>query len=337
MPAISIVIPIYKVEKYLRRCLDSVLNQTFTDWQAICVDDGSPDRSGKIAEEYAKKDQRFVVIHKENSGVSDARNIGVSCADGDYILFLDSDDFIHPQTLELLYTLALKNDADMVVFRFNKRARMQMKRLLQNGGDITSFLPDDYNRLYNLNKIKYRLTENILSKSTERKTFVDNFMVEKCYPVLKMVRRTIVAKHKFIKSIIIEDFPWWSEIMLDYPRTVITKAPFYFYVPNSSSILGSSKSLFMIQSICKGLKHINKYIISKKISEKDKRIYEREFLWPFIITSMRLVRNLDTQKDINIVKNNFLQMYKLGIFNNPQTMRARKYKRRIEKFISLIS
>ena len=118
MPAISIIIPMYGVEKYLRRCLDSVQNQTFTDWQAICVDDGSPDKSGEIAEEYAKKDKRFVVIHKENGGLSDARNAGMEHATGDYILYIDSDDFIHPQTLEIAYSLALRDGSDIVSFTY---------------------------------------------------------------------------------------------------------------------------------------------------------------------------------------------------------------------------
>ena len=84
---ISIIIPVYNVEKYLHRCLDSVLNQTFHDWTAICVDDGSFDNSGKILDNYAKKDKRFIVIHKKNSGSSDARNFGVSYAKSEYILF----------------------------------------------------------------------------------------------------------------------------------------------------------------------------------------------------------------------------------------------------------
>ena len=81
-PKISIIIPMYNVEKYLRRCLDSVQNQTMKDWQAICVDDESPDNSGKIAEEYAKRDKRFVVVHKKNGGLSDARNAGFKKATG---------------------------------------------------------------------------------------------------------------------------------------------------------------------------------------------------------------------------------------------------------------
>ena len=116
MPAISVIIPMYNVEKYLRRCLDSVANQTFTDWQAICVNDGSPDKSGEIAREYAARDKRFVGIDKENGGLSDARNAGMEHVKGDYVLYLDSDDFIHPQTLELTYKTANENNADMVTF-----------------------------------------------------------------------------------------------------------------------------------------------------------------------------------------------------------------------------
>ena len=98
MPAVSIIIPVYNVEKYLRRCLDSVLGQTFPDWEAICVNDGSPDGSRAIVEEYAKADPRFILYDKPNGGLSDARNFGLSKAGGEYVVFLDSDDFIHPQT-----------------------------------------------------------------------------------------------------------------------------------------------------------------------------------------------------------------------------------------------
>ena len=98
---ISIIIPIYKVEKYLQSCLDSVLAQTFKDWEAICVNDGSPDNSGKILTEYAKKDPRIKIITQNNQGPSVARNNGLKQANGKYIFFLDSDDFIHPQLLEI--------------------------------------------------------------------------------------------------------------------------------------------------------------------------------------------------------------------------------------------
>ena len=91
---ISVIIPVYNVEKYLKRCLDSVINQTYKNLEIILVDDGSTDNSGKICDEYAKNDKRIIVIHKENGGVSVARNIGLDICTGDYVNFIDSDDWI---------------------------------------------------------------------------------------------------------------------------------------------------------------------------------------------------------------------------------------------------
>ena len=93
-PKISIVSPVFNVEKFLARCLDSLVNQTLSDIEIILVDDGSPDNSGRICDEYAKKDDRVIVIHKENGGVSSARNVGIDKAKGKYICFVDSDDYV---------------------------------------------------------------------------------------------------------------------------------------------------------------------------------------------------------------------------------------------------
>ena len=98
----SLVIPVYNVERYLRDCLDSVLNQTFGDWEAICVNDGSTDSSAAIVEDYAMKDHRFKVIAQSNAGLSSARNTGMDAAKGDYVLFLDSDDWLELNALEIL-------------------------------------------------------------------------------------------------------------------------------------------------------------------------------------------------------------------------------------------
>lgn len=114
-PKISIIVPVYNVEKYLRRCLDSIVAQTFTDWECICVDDGSPDNSGKILDEYASKDQRFVIIHKENGGVSSARNAGLDIARGEWIGFVDSDDWIEVDYIETMLDTAERESADIVV------------------------------------------------------------------------------------------------------------------------------------------------------------------------------------------------------------------------------
>lgn len=113
---VSIVVPVYKVEPWLRDCLNSILAQTFTNWECICVDDGSPDRCGEICDEYAKRDSRFRVIHKTNGGLSSARNAGMDAAKGIYLYFLDSDDILKPETLQILVSSADSENLDTVFF-----------------------------------------------------------------------------------------------------------------------------------------------------------------------------------------------------------------------------
>ena len=94
MPLISVIVPIYNVEKYLDRCVDSIINQTYKNLEIILVDDGSPDNCPQMCDDYAKKDSRIKVVHKENGGLSDARNVGMEVATGEYVSFIDSDDYI---------------------------------------------------------------------------------------------------------------------------------------------------------------------------------------------------------------------------------------------------
>jgi len=114
-PKISIIVPVYKVEPYLRKCLDSIVNQTYRNLQIILVDDGSTDNCGKICDEYAAEDSRVEVVHQENGGVSAARNAGLALVTGDYIGWVDSDDWIEPDMYEYLLEHALQYHADIVV------------------------------------------------------------------------------------------------------------------------------------------------------------------------------------------------------------------------------
>lgn len=126
-PIISIIVPIYNTEKYIRKCLDSILAQTHTNWEAILIDDGSPDNCGMICDEYAQKDKRFKVIHQENGGVVKARNKGIKIASGTYLAFVDSDDYIEPTMLEEMLLSATKQGLDIVwcdamgIFKNNQR------------------------------------------------------------------------------------------------------------------------------------------------------------------------------------------------------------------------
>lgn len=116
--AISVIVPIYKAENYLRKCVDGILQQTFTDFQLILVDDGSPDKSGEICDEYAQQDPRVVTIHKANGGLTSARKCGMERAEGKYSIHIDPDDWVGPTLLEELYQEAVKTEADMVICDF---------------------------------------------------------------------------------------------------------------------------------------------------------------------------------------------------------------------------
>ena len=121
---ITVVVPIYNVEVYLKNCLESILSQTYANLEIILVDDGSTDNCGRMVDEYSKIDNRIIVVHKKNGGLSDARNIGIDCATGQYIMFVDSDDYISNDCVEYLYESIKKNNAEIAVGRLKTTAEL---------------------------------------------------------------------------------------------------------------------------------------------------------------------------------------------------------------------
>ncbi len=115
-PLVSVIVPVYKVEPYLERCLDSLLNQTLKEIEIIIIDDGSPDRCGQICDAYAARDDQFRVVHQENRGLSAARNVGIEMAQADYLMFVDSDDWVHPDYCRLPYEAAVEHGVELVIF-----------------------------------------------------------------------------------------------------------------------------------------------------------------------------------------------------------------------------
>lgn len=169
MPEISIIVPVYNVEKYLRRCVDSILAQTFTDFELLLIDDGSPDNSGAICDEYAAKDDRIRVFHKENDGVSSARNLGLDKAQGKYIGFVDGDDIVHEHFLTILHERIAGND---VVYcdsiDFGDRCAFETDNNVGYEQVDESFIFDSkaycvvWNKLYNRNAIDlFRFDESL--------------------------------------------------------------------------------------------------------------------------------------------------------------------------------
>lgn len=125
---ISIIIPVYNVEKYLKRCIDSVINQTYKDIEVILIDDGSTDDSAQICDDYCKKDNRIQVIHKENGGLSSARNVGIEKSTGKYIMFLDSDDWLELETCDIVYKTAQNYNADIIMWPYVREINGKSKK-----------------------------------------------------------------------------------------------------------------------------------------------------------------------------------------------------------------
>ncbi len=240
MPTISVIVPVYKVRDELPRCLDSLLAQTFPDWEALCVDDGSPDDCPAILESYAAKDSRFIVIHKENGGLSSARNAAIARVRGPYVLYLDSDDFLHPQTMEICLHMALRDNSDLVAFTYHHPYRT-ISTILRRKKPV----PLKHYRTYRIDRIKSLTVTNIFDWATnhsrthrpadERRWIVKHSQVWRC-----LYKYEIVKDLRFIEGIIYEDFPWWGEVLLNVRRATVINLPLYYYYPNFSGIVKSS-------------------------------------------------------------------------------------------------
>lgn len=162
MPLISVIVPVYKVEKYIRKCVNSILSQTFSDFELFLVDDGSPDDCGKICDEYAKKDDRIIVIHKENGGLSDARNVAMDRMTGKYVTFIDSDDYVAENHLETLLNSLIQTNADIAMSNVSSVLNGKCdddfykpvtEITVYRGRDIfkTIYRPNAWGKLYNSN------------------------------------------------------------------------------------------------------------------------------------------------------------------------------------------
>lgn len=231
MPKISVIIPCYKVEKYLSECLDSVLAQTFTDFEVICVNDGSPDKCADILAEYARKDRRIKILSQENQGLSVARNNGLKQAAGDYVCFIDSDDFIHPQYLELAYAAAQKYRADLVSFDFCKGFEEGLWQKRYMAGEVQCVVSD---------------TPFFLGTTKEKNRI--------CYNVwTKLYRRQLLDGVEFIPHIHFEDFPHTYAVLAKNPRTAVLHEKLYFYRINPMSISHQNGSLQQLKDYKTGI------------------------------------------------------------------------------------
>ncbi len=213
-PKISIVIPSYNEEKNISRCLDSVLNQTFTDFEVLCVDDGSSDETFDIIKEYSKKDSRIIPLKNPEKGVSSARNFGIENSNGDYIGFVDSDDFIQPQMYEFLYKAVTENNCDFSVCRYKKTSHFFKKSFEYK---TTSFQPEKFISFDNMNFN----SENELVFSAIW---------------TKLISKKLLKNIRFKNYKIGEDTVFNSEIYFKTDKVILVDAELYNYFINTQSV-----------------------------------------------------------------------------------------------------
>ena len=282
MSVISVIIPVYNAEAFLPRCLDSLLAQSFPDWEALCVNDGSSDGSAALLEDYARRDPRFRVLHQENGGVSAARNHGLSQACGRYVLFVDSDDFLHPQAMELTLYAAERDCSALVAFTYDRedRARMIRCHLLQGREDAVR-IPE---RRYDPASVDCLVTEDLLSLSTEAshpgRDIDPKWAVKHCQPWRCLYRRDCIREIPFVPGIIYEDFPWWCELLLRVRRASILNLPLYYYYPNRRSYIFASRDRYKIRSLRTALR-VAEQLAATQATPQQLVLLEDRFLRPF--------------------------------------------------------
>jgi glycosyltransferase involved in cell wall biosynthesis len=261
---ISVIVPVYKVEKYLEKCIESVLKQTYTNLQIILVDDGSPDNCGKICDEYAKKDSRIEVIHKINGGLSDARNVGINRANGRYIGFVDSDDYIKEDMYEKLINLIKEYDADISIC--NLYDVIDGKEYVRNKDNGIH----EYSRIDILKEIL--LDKNIQSYAWN-KLYKKELFDEIKYPIRKKYEDIGTTFYLFEKC----------------NKIVVTSEPEYYYLKRADSLVNNvteSTILDYTEII------IQRYLYIKQ-NIKELRKYNNYYLAKTLITAHNDIENLE--------------------------------------------
>lgn len=227
-PLISVIVPIYKVEQYLDKCIDSIVNQTYKNLEIILVDDGSPDNCPQMCDEWAKKDDRIIVIHKENGGLSDARNAGLNIANGEYISFVDSDDWVDIQMYQVLYDAIIATKSDI--------ASCGAKRIWSDGRPSCELV--EVNSDYTLEQedaMAALITSNGLIQTVWNKLYKRNVVNGIMYPV----------------GLIHEDEFWSWRVISRAKRVAVLKESFYNYLQRDDSIMGagfSKRSLLVVKA-----------------------------------------------------------------------------------------
>lgn len=274
---ISIIVPIYNVEKYLKECIESIINQTYKNIEIILVDDGSPDNCGIICDEYSQKDKRIIVIHKENGGLSDARNKGIDIAKGDYLTFIDSDDFVNIDYIEKLYNSIKLNNT--------KLAQCGISKVNENN-EIIERLNYDEN---------YIKTSHEILNELYGKHLIENVVVWN-----KMYAKELFENIRFPVGKIHEDEFTTYKIFYSVDRISLLSDCLYNYRQTNESIIGkkfNKKRLNLLEALEERMDFFkNRNEID--LYEKTLKFYIEELRLYYIKVKKYIENSKEIQQDI---------------------------------------
>lgn len=301
MPKISIIVPVYQVEHYLARCVNSVKKQTFRDFECILVDDGSTDGSGMLCDEYSQNELNFYVVHKENGGLSSARNAALEMAQGEYLCFLDSDDLLHPQALEWMLEAMEKTGADLVT-----------TGLREFTTDTVSMEPVGHPRI----------------ETVGQDVFIDRLLPENFGRVSvtacgKLYRRDIFRDLRFPEGEIYEDLHVYLKVLLSCEKIAILDAPLYWYYRNPSSI---TRSEYLAYDRFGEFEVRESYIRFFKERGLQEQVHyaENDYLTFFMRNYLAVMLCYPQRKEAMKAHVKVFKTHLKGILSNPYVCRMRK-------------
>lgn len=297
MPEISIIVPVYNVENYLKKCVDSILSQTYRDIEVILVDDGSTDKSGEICDDYAKKDSRVKVLHKKNGGLSSARNAGIDIAQGNYLGFVDSDDYIEKDMYEILYKNLIDNNADISVC------------------GITNCY--DGNQYPECSKKTFLVLD---SKSALREVLIGSkFSVPACN---KIYNKNLFNDIKYPVGKLSEDAFVTPTLISNSKKVVVDTTPKYYYVHRTGSITSSyfkMKDFDVVEAY-----NINLKMVRDKFPElENQAIFRHLWSYMYVLDKMILTPDFKNSNEYNMVVNK-IRSNTFNILKNPFFSKKRK-------------
>lgn len=294
MPKISIIVPVYNVEKHLNKCVDSILCQTFKDFELILVDDGSTDTSGKICDEYIKKDDRIKVIHQKNSGLSSARNAGIEASCGEFLGFIDSDDYVEDDMYQVLYD-----------------------DIFSSGADISLCgLYDVYGE--KCIKNKHSIDRCVLDSKTAFKLVLESKLIS-VSAVNKLYRKHLFEKMRYPVGKTYEDAFLTPILLFNSNKVSYNPLPKYYYFHKEESITTKDFNVSDLNIIDAYKCHLD--FVKKNIPELENQAMFR-YLWAHMIVMDKLIKsNIDNYREVyenvfNVIKSNIMFILKNPLFSN---------------------